>query len=110
MITFQDFQKIDIRIGKIISVNDFPEARKPAYKLEIDFGKEIGIKKSIGQFMKNYPKEKLINKLVACVINFPPLQMGPAKSEVLTLGFPDSDGEAIIISPSKDVPLGGKLF
>lgn len=110
MINFQDFQKVDIRVGKIIRVADFPQARKPSFKIEIDFGLEIGVKKSIGQFKNNYSMEELMNKLVACVVNFPPLQIGPAKSEVLTLGFADENGNAVIVNPSKDVPLGGKLF
>ena len=110
MATFEDFEKVDIRVGKIIEVGDFPEARKPSYKLQIDFGSEIGIKKSVGQFVANYTKDELQNKLVACVINFLPRQIGPAVSEVLTLGFPDKEGNAVLISPSKAVPLGGKLF
>jgi tRNA-binding protein len=110
MITYEDFEKVDIRVGKIIEVEDYPEARKPSYKLEIDLGSNIGIKKSIGQFPANYTKEELQGKLVACVINFPPRQIGPAVSEVLTLGFSDSNGNAVLITPTKNVPLGGKLF
>ena len=110
LITYGDFEKVDIRVGKIIKVDDYPEARKSAFKLEIDFGAEIGKKRSIGQFPANYSKEDLDGKLVACVINFPPRQIGPAVSEVLTLGFPDENGNAVLVSPSKDVPLGGRLF
>ena len=110
MIQFSDFEKVDIRVGKIIKVEDYPEARKPSYKLQIDFGSELGIKKSVGQFPANYSKEELLNKLVACVVNFPPRQIGQAVSEVLTLGFPDEQGNAVLISPSKNVPLGGKLY
>lgn len=110
MITCEDFEKVDIRVGKIIEVEDYPEARNPSYKLKIDFGSEIGVKKSVGQFPPNYTKSELMNKLVACVVNFPPRQIGPALSEVLTLGFPDADGKAVLISPTKEVPLGGKLF
>ena len=110
MISYEDFDKVDIRVGKIVSVEDYPQARKPSYKLKIDFGKEIGIKKSIGQFPTNYSKEELQNKLAACVINFPPRQIGPAVSEVLTLGFADENGNAVLITPTKKVPLGGKLF
>lgn len=110
MITFDDFDKVDIRLGKIISVKDFPEARKPSYKLEMDFGEKIGVKKSCGQFVANYTKEQLQGKLVAGVVNFPPRQIGPAVSEVLTLGFPDEKGAAVLISPTKEVPLGGKLY
>ena len=110
MISYQDFEKVDIRIGKIITVEDYPQARKPTYKLQIDFGSEIGVKKSIGQFPANYSKEELEGKLVACVVNFPPRQIGPAVSEVLTLGFPDANGNAVLITPTKEVSLGGKLF
>lgn len=109
MATIDDFQKLDIRVGKIIKVEDFPEGRKPAYKMEIDFGSEVGVKKSIGQFT-HYKKDELKGKLVAGVVNFPPFQMGPAVSETLTLGFPDEEGRAILISPDKEVPIGGKLF
>lgn len=110
MATYDDFQKLDIRVGKIIKVEDYPEARKPSYKIEIDFGAEVGIKKSIGQFPANYTKEDLQGKQVIGVINFPPRQIGPAVSEVLTLGMPNEKGEAILVSPDKEVPLGGKLF
>lgn len=110
MATFEDFQKLDIRVGKIIEVQDFPEARKPSYKLKIDFGPEIGTKKSVGQFVANYAKDELQGKLVACVVNFPPRQIGPAVSEVLTLGFPDENGNATVVTPTKNVPLGGRLF
>lgn len=110
MATYDDFQKLDIRVGKIVSVKDYSEARKPSYKLEIDFGEEIGIKKSIGQFPANYSKEDLQGKLVVAVVNFPPRQIGPAVSEVLTLGVPNEKGEAILLSPDTEVPLGGRLF
>lgn len=109
-VTTEDFQKLDIRVGKIMEVQDFPEARKPSYKLLIDFGVEIGIKKSVGQFVANYTKDELKDKLVACVVNFPPRQIGPAVSEVLTLGFPDEQGNAVLITPTKNVSVGGKLF
>lgn len=110
MATYDDFQAIDIRVGKIIEVEDFPEARKPSYKLRIDFGAEVGIKKSCGQFVANYSKDELLGTVVAGVVNFPPRQIGPAVSEVLTLGFPDEQGDAVLVHPSKDVPLGGRLF
>ena len=110
MATIEDFDKLDIRVGKIVKVEDFPEARKPTYKIEVDFGSDIGIKKSAGQFPANYSKEELKGKLVACVVNFPPRQIGPAVSEVLTLGFPDKEGNAVLITPTKNVPLGGRLF
>ncbi|PIN86774.1 tRNA-binding protein [Candidatus Woesearchaeota archaeon CG10_big_fil_rev_8_21_14_0_10_44_13] len=110
MATFEDFQKLDIRVGRIVEVEDFPEARKPSYKLKIDLGKEIGIKKSCAQLVKNYPKEDLKYKLVLCVVNFPPRQIGPAASEVLTLGIPGKDGECVLIEPERDVPIGGRLY
>jgi len=110
MATFDDFEKLDIRVGKIIEVEDFPEAKNPSYKLKIDLGKEIGIKKSCAQLVKNYSKEDLKNKLVLCVVNFPARQIGPAISEVLTLGVPDKEEECILIEPGKEVPLGAKLY
>jgi tRNA-binding protein len=111
MATYDDFVKLDIRVGKIIAVDDFPEARKPAYKLTIDFGTEIGIKRSSAQLVKHYTKEALIGKLVMGVVNFPPRQIGPFLSEVLTLGVPDSDHECVLITPdTNDAIIGGKLF
>jgi len=111
MATIEDFQKLDIRTGKIIEANDFPEAKKPAYKLKIDFGPEIGIKNSSVQIVALYKKEELIGKLVLGVVNFPPRKIGPFESEVLTLGVPDTEGKVILITPDKDSPVvGGKLF
>ena len=110
MATYDDFQKIDVRVGKIIEIEDFPEAKKPAYKLTIDLGKEIGIKKSSVQIVKNYLKSELKGMLVLCVVNFPPRQIGPFKSEVLTLGVPDKLGECILVKPERDVPIGGKIY
>lgn len=110
MATIDDFQKIDIRIGKIIEVLDFPEAKKPSYKIKIDLGTEIGIKKSCAGFSKNYSKEELIGKLVVCVVNFPPRQVGKAISEVLTLGVKDENDNSILIIPEREVPIGKKIF
>lgn len=110
MPTIDDFQKLDIRVGKIVDVQEFPEARKPAWKLTIDFGSEIGTKKSSAQIVKHYSKEALRGQLVLGVVNFPPRQIGPFVSEVLTLGVPDAQGEVILIQPEREVPLGGKLF
>ena len=110
MIQFEDFEKIDIRVGKIIEVKDFPEARKPAYKLKIDFGNELGVKKSSAQIVANYAKEELLGKQVMAVVNFPPRQIVPFMSEVLTLGVPDKNNEVVLITPTSEVPLGGKLF
>ena len=111
MTTIEDFEKLDIRVGKIVEVQDFPEARKPAYKLKIDFGGEIGIKNSSAQITANYSKEDLEGKLVLAVVNFPPRQIGPFISEVLTLGVPDENGEVVLIAPDdKDAKVGGKLY
>ena len=111
MATIEDFLKLDIRAGKIIEVHDFPEAKKPAYKLKIDFGSEIGIKNSSVQIVALYTKEELVGKLVLGVVNFPPRKIGPFDSEVLTLGVPDSEGKVILITPDKvGSILGGKLF
>lgn len=110
MIEYPDFEKVDIRVGKIVSVDDFPEARKPAYKLTIDFGQDVGIKKSSAQITHCYTKEDLVGKEVLAVVNFPPKQIGPFISEVLTLGLPDGEGHVVLITPTKNVPIGGKLF
>jgi tRNA-binding protein len=109
-ISFDDFLKVDVRVGTIVDVQDFPEARKPAFKLTIDFGPVIGRKRSSAQITKHYSKESLIGKRVASVVNFPPRQIGPFMSEVLTLGFPDEAGEVVLISPDLAVPDGGRLF
>jgi tRNA-binding protein len=109
-ISFADFERVDIRVGTIIAAEPFPEARKPAIKLKIDFGTAIGVKKSSAQITKHYKIEELVGKQVAAVVNFPPRQIGPFMSEVLTLGFPDGDGSVVIIAPDKPVPNGGKLF
>ena len=110
MISFADFEAVDIRVGTIIAVEPFPEARKPAFKLKIDFGGALGIKKSSAQITKHYTVETLLGRQVAAVVNFPPRQIGPFMSEVLTLGFPDADGGVVLIGPSQPVPNGGKLF
>lgn len=110
MATYDDFQKLDIRVGKIIEVEDFPEAKKPAYKLTLDLGNEVGIKRSSVQIVKNYKKEELKGKLVLCVVNFPPRQIGPFLSEVLTLGVPDKNNECVLIQPERDVLIGGRLY
>jgi len=108
--TIIDFDKIEIRVGRIIKVEDFPQAKKPSYKIEIDFGNDIGIKKSCAQLVKNYTKDDLDGKLVLGVVNFPPRQIGPAISEVLTLGVPDNDGSCILAVPDKDAEIGGRLY
>ena len=109
-ITYADFENVDIRVGTIVSVEPFPEARKPAFKLKIDFGPELGVKKSSAQITTHYTPETLIGRQVAAVVNFPPRQIGPFMSEVLTLGFPDAEGAVVLITPSLAVPNGGKLF
>src|SRR5438445_8215165 len=108
--TINDFLKLDIRVGKIIEVKDFPQARKPAYKLTIDCGPEIGIKQSSVQITENYTKEQLLNTLVMCIVNFPPRQIGTFISEVLTVGVPTENNTAILVRPDRNVPLGGKLY
>ena len=111
MATMEDFDKLDIRLGRVIEVADFPEARKPAYKLKIDFGDEIGVKKSSAQLVALYTKEELEGKLVLGVVNFPPRRIGPFISEVLTLGVPDAGGEVVLIAPDdKNAVIGGRLF
>ncbi len=110
MATIDDFQKLDIRVGRIVSCDLFPEARKPAYKLTIDFGPETGTKQSSAQITENYRPEDLVGKLVLCVVNFPPRQIGPFISEVLTLGVPDEKGNVVLVHPGMDVPVGGKMF
>jgi len=110
MATIDDFQKLDIRVGKIIKVEDFPQARKPSYKLTIDFGKEVGIKHSSAQLVDLYTKEELEGKLVLGVVNLEPRQMGPFVSEVLTLGVPDDNHRCILVVPNKKASLGAKLY
>ncbi|MGE0206450.1 MAG: tRNA-binding protein [Candidatus Babeliales bacterium] len=110
MISYQDFEKVDIRTGTIIEVQEFPEARKPAYKLTIDFGKELGVKKSSAQITQNYSRQELIGKQIIAVVNFGPKQIGPFISEVLTLGLAQEDGAVVLVAPTKTVPNGTKLF
>ena len=109
-IGFDDFLKVDIRVGTIVAVEAFPEARKPAWKLTIDFGAVIGTKRSSAQITEHYDAAALIGRQVAAVVNFPPRQIGPMMSEVLTLGFPDADGRVVLVSPTLAVPNGGRLF
>jgi tRNA-binding protein len=109
-ISYEDFEKVDIRVGTIIQVDTFPEARKPAYKLTIDFGPEIGTRKSSAQITKHYTKDELIGKQVIGVVNFPPKQIGPFISKCLTLGIPDGEGGVVLIVPTNTVPNGGKMF
>jgi tRNA-binding protein len=110
MITLADFEKVDIRVGRIVRAEDFPEARKPAYQLEIDFGSEIGVRRSSAQLTRRYRREELEGRLVVAVVNFPPRPIGPYVSEVLTLGLPDADGLVVLLVPDKDVPPGGRVF
>lgn len=110
IINFNDFEKVDIRVGKIIKVEDFPQARKPAYKLEVDFGSAIGIKKSSAQIVDLYKKEELEGLLVLGVVNFPPKQIGPFISEVLTVGVANKDSQVVLVRPDKPAVLGSKLF
>jgi tRNA-binding protein len=109
-LAYAEFLRVDIRVGRIVGVEDFPEARKPAYRLRIDFGAQIGVKKSSAQVTRHYTKAQLFDRLVVAVVNFPPKQIGPFMSEVLTLGVPDSDGEVVLLVPEQDVPIGGRMF
>lgn len=109
-ITYADFEKVDIRVGRITRAEEFPEARKPAYKLWVDFGDGIGERRSSAQITAHYDLEGLIGRQVLAVVNFPPRQIGKVMSEVLVLGLPDAAGEVVLIGPGHDVPIGGKLF
>ena len=109
-IAFDDFMKVDIRVGEVIKAEPFPEARKPAYKLTIDFGPDIGTKRSSAQITRHYTIDQLTGRKVAAVVNFPPRQIGPFMSEVLTLGFPDAEGEVVLVGVDRNVPVGGRLF
>ncbi|MDB3875422.1 tRNA-binding protein [Amylibacter sp.] len=109
-ISFDDFMAVDVRVGEIVRAEPFPEARKPAYKLWVNFGDEIGEKKSSAQITVHYSLLELVGKRVMAVVNFPPRQIGPVKSEVLVLGIPDENGAVVLITPDKDVPLGVRLF
>lgn len=110
MITLRDFESVDIRVGTVIDAQPFPEARKPAIKLTIDFGEEIGVKRSSAQLTVHYKPDQLIGRQVCAVVNFPPRQIGPFMSEVLTLGMPDDEGAVVLIKPDFRVPNGGRLF
>ena len=109
-ITFDDFMRVDIRVGRIVEAEPFPEARKPAIKMRIDFGDEIGVKRSSAQITVHYEPEALVGRLIMAVVNFPPRQIGPVRSEVLTLGFADDDGAIVLARPDGDVPLGARLL
>ncbi|MEO0917320.1 MAG: tRNA-binding protein [Pseudomonadota bacterium] len=109
-ISYDDFLKVDIRVGRIVRAEPFPEARKPAIKLWVDFGAEIGEKKSSAQITKHYAVQDLPGRKVLAVVNFPPRQIGPVKSEVLVLGVPDDEGEVVLLTPERDVPIGGRMY
>jgi len=109
-ITLDQFLAVDIRVGRVVAAEPFPEARKGAYKLTIDFGPTIGIKRSSAQITEHYALEALMGRQVAAVVNFPPRQIGKFMSEVLTLGFPDAEGAVVLFAPDQDLPLGGRLF
>lgn len=110
MITYDDFQRVDVRVGRIVRAEPFPEARKPAIKLWVDFGEELGVKRSSAQITRHYTVEGLVGRQVIAVVNFPPRQIGKVLSEVLVLGVPDADGEVVLMAPDQDVPLGGRLY
>ena len=109
-VSYDDFAKLDIRVGRVIDVQPFPEARKPAYKLWVDYGPEIGVKKSSAQITVHYQPEDLLGRQVLGVVNFPPRQIGPFRSEALVLGLPDATGAVVLIGPGQEVPLGGRMF
>lgn len=109
-ISFDDFMKVDIRTGKIVDAQPYPEARKPAIKLWVDFGGDLGVKKSSAQITKHYAPEGVIGKQVVAVVNFPPRQIGKFMSEVLVLGLPDEEGEVVLLTTDKDVPIGGRMY
>ena len=110
MIGYDDFAKVDIRVGRIVKAEPFPEARKPAYRLWVDFGADLGVKRSSAQITKHYTIEGLVGRQVLAVVNFPPRQIGPVMSEVLVLGVPDEAGEVVLLGPGHEVPLGGRMF
>ena len=109
-IAFEDFLKVDVRVGRVTRAEPYPEARKPAIKLWVDFGAEIGEKRSSAQLTRHYTPEALVGRQVLAVVNFPPRQIGKVMSEVLVLGVPDEDGEVILVGPEREAPLGGRLF
>ena len=108
-ISFDDFLKVDIRVGRVVDAQPFPEARKPAIKLWVDFGGDIGVRKSSAQITRHYKPEEIIGKQVMAVVNFPPRQIGPFMSEILVLGLPDAEGEIVLIGPDQEVPDGGRM-
>jgi len=110
VIGYDDFLKVDIRVGRILAAEVFKEARRPAYKLRIDFGPEIGERRSSAQITENYKVDDLVGRLVLAVVNFPPKQIGPMRSEVLTLGVPDANGHVVLVAPDKDAVVGGRLY
>ena len=109
-ISYDDFRKVDIRVGTIVAAEPYPEARRPAFKLSVDFGPGIGVKRSSAQITRHYALDQLVGRQVAAVVNFPPKQIGKFMSEVLVLGFPDAEGEVVMIAPSQAVPNGGRLY
>jgi tRNA-binding protein len=110
LIAFEDFLKVDVRVGTVVAAEPFPEARKPAYKLTIDFGPDVGLRKSSARIAANYAADALVGRQVVAVVNFPPRQIGPTMSEVLVLGVPDESGEVVLLTPTASVPDGGRMY
>lgn len=109
-IAYADFDRVDMRVGRIISAEPFPEARKPAYRLAVDFGADIGVRRSSAQLTRHYEAASLIGRQVVAVVNFPPRQIGRHRSEILVLGVPDANGAVVLLQPEREVPLGGRMF
>jgi tRNA-binding protein len=109
-LTWEEFERVDVRVGRIVAAEPFPEARKPAVRLTLDFGEELGLRRSSAQLTKYYRPEDLVGRQVVAVVNFPPKQIGPHRSEVLVLGVPDAQGAVVLLQPEREVPLGGRLF
>ncbi len=110
VVAYEDFVRLDIRVGTVIEAHPFPEARKPAYRLKVDFGPKLGVRQSSAQLTAHYRPDDLVGRQVAAVVNLPPRRIGPVRSEVLVLGFPDAGGDVVLVAPERPVPNGGRLY